>query len=102
MIVRIFTTQREVAFQYGIAENEFRCPEVVGTCGVAFDGALGGTVIHRTIQIVAHRCHRLVGAAFVVVVIEESVEIEINTQLPHLSIIIGVEDVLAEIINLLD
>ena len=40
MVVTVLATEGEIAFPYGIAENEFRGPEVIAADGVAFDASI--------------------------------------------------------------
>ena len=89
MVIAIFATQREIAFPYRIGEDKFCGPEVVAAVGVALDGTRGCSV---------SRCSGclLCGATRRLGVVEESVDIEVDTQLAHLAVIVGIEDVLAE------
>ena len=89
MVVAVLAANGEVSLQYGIAEDKLRGPEIVAAIGVALDGAI--LVIGR-----------LRGAAWRLGIIEESVDIEVDTQLANLAVIIGIEDMLAEFLILPD
>ena len=40
VVVGVLSAEREVAFQYGIGEDELRGPEVIAAVGIVLDGAL--------------------------------------------------------------
>ena len=88
MVIAIFATQREISFPYRVGEDKFRGPEVVAADGVAGDGAdcPVGNTLGRQI-----RCWigDFRGATRSLRVIEKAVDVEVDTQLSHLTIIIG-------------
>ena len=43
MVVTVLATEGEIALPDGIAEDEFRCPEVIAADGVAFDASIDRT-----------------------------------------------------------
>ena len=98
VVVGVLTTQREVTFPHGIAQDELRGPEVIAAVGVALNGAL----CHSNRLNRLNRHHDLGGAARCLRVVEETIEVEVNTQLAHLTIIIGIEDMLMEVVLLAD
>ena len=42
MVVTVLATDGEIAFPYGIAEDEFRGPEIIAADGVAFNASIHG------------------------------------------------------------
>ena len=42
MVVAVLAAHGEVTFQYRIAEDKLRGPEVVGVVGIVLDGAVDG------------------------------------------------------------
>ena len=98
MIVGVLTTHREVAFQNRIGEDEFRGPEIIRAVGVALDVALCLLLCSNRLN---GRC-LLCGTTWSLCLIEESVNIQVDTQLAQLAVVIGVEDVLAEVVVLPD
>ena len=92
VIISVFATCREVSFPHRIAENEFRCPEVVAADSVAFYAALDCCATHY--------CGLLLGIARSFGVIKQTVNVQVDAQLSYLSIIIGIEDVLLELVFL--
>ena len=89
MIIAIFSTQREITFPYRIGEDEFCGPEVVAAEGVALDGT-------RSCSVSRCRGCLLRGTTRRLGVVKESVDIEVDTQIAHLAVIVGIEDVFAE------
>ena len=94
MVVAIFTAEREVALHDGIAEDELRGPEVVAAHGVALDGA----VDRASACLGGH----FAGAARRLGVVEETIDVEVDAQLACLAIVVGIEDVLRELVVLID
>ena len=92
MVVGIFTSYREVTLPQGIAQDKLRGPEVVAALGVAVDA----TRHCRTINVLG----LFDGLAWSLCTIKESVEVEVDAQLPQLTIIIGIEDMLLELLVL--
>ena len=110
MVVGILTAHGEVTLQHGIGEDEFRCPEVVAAVGIALNGA-GCWLFFDKRNGRAERlwhsnrldgCGYFCGAARYLGIVEESVDIQVDTQLTHLTIIIGIKDVLLETLVLPD
>ena len=100
MVVGILATNGEVTLPDRIGEDKLRGPEIVRAVGVALDEArlcAGG----RTTSHGSSRC-LLCGAAWCLCLIEEPVNVQIDTQLAQFTIIIGVENVLAEVVVLPD
>ena len=94
VVVAVLAANGEVTLQHGIAEDEFRGPEVVGVVGIILDGAVnGGSTDKRSL---------LSRAAWRIGIVEESVDIQVDTQLSHLTVVIGVEDVLLDALVLPD
>ena len=95
MVITVLAANGQVAFPNGVGEDELRCPEVVAAEGVASDGTdcSVGNAIGRQIRCGISDLRR---AARCLRIIEKTVDVEIDTQLAHLTIIIGIEDVLAE------
>ena len=92
MVVGIFTSYREVTLPQGIAQDKLRGPEVVAALGVAVDA----TRHCRTINVLG----LFDGLAWSLCTIKESVEVEVDAQLPQFTIIIGIEDMLLELLVL--
>ena len=94
MIVSVLAANGEVTLQYGITEDQFRGPEIIGAVGIALDNAVnGGCADNRRL---------LRSAAWRLGVIEKSINVQVDTQLSHLTIVIGVEDVLLDTLILPD
>lgn len=94
MVIAIFATQREITFQYRIGEDEFRGPEVVAAVGAA----LKATLRRAVCGILCCLC----GTALCLGVVEETIHVEVNTQLSYLAVIVGIEYVLADSLVLPD
>ena len=94
VVVAVLTANREIAFQYGIAEDELRGPEIIGAVGIALDGTVNGSCTDK--------CCLLRRAAWRLGVVEETIDIQVDTQLSHLAVVIGVENVLLDTLVLPD
>ena len=99
MIVGVLTTNREVTLPYRIGEDKLRSPEIVRTVGVALDDALCLLLCHSSR--LSSRC-LLCGATWCLRLVEESIDVQVDAQLAHLTVVVGIEDVLAEVVVLPD
>ena len=95
----LLSAEREVAFQYGIGEDELRGPEVIAAVGIVLDGAFCVLLCHSN-RLNGRR--RLGGAAGRLGVIKKTVDIQVDAQLSYFTIIIGIEDVLLDALLLPD
>ena len=93
VVVRVFTAHRKVALPNGITQDELRCPEIVSAAGVALDAAADGDAVQDG-------C--LIGAARRLGAVKQAIHVEVNAQGTHLAVVIGIENVLAETVVLLD
>ena len=90
MVVAVLAADTEIAFPHRIAEYELRGPEIVAALGAVFNVVAGTDVVGIN--------GRLLRAVVLYSLVEKAVHVPVDAKIAHLAVVIGIEDVFAEVV----